>query len=237
MIYVTGDLHGFTTLEEKNRLSRRNFDIYPLLRSLTKEDYLIVCGDFGLFWDNSSEERYWRDWLSKKPYTTLFLDGNHENFEMLGTFPVSEWMGGQVQEVGGGMRHLLRGQVYMIDGKRIFIMGGAESHDKELREEGTSWWPQEMPTEAEFDEARRNLDACGWRVNYVLTHSLPTPVQAQIFQQDPDAYPGNALTDFLEEIRQKLTFRAWYSGHYHLDGRVISDPRLHLIYNGIRELK
>lgn len=76
MIYVTGDIHGEVDI---SKLNTQNF-------SQAKEgDYLIICGDFGLIWDikPSKNEEYWLKWLSKKPWTTLFVDGNHENFDRL----------------------------------------------------------------------------------------------------------------------------------------------------------
>ena len=49
---------------------------------MTKEDYVIICGDFGGVWNKeveNKEEKHLLDWLEEKPFTTLFVDGNHEN--------------------------------------------------------------------------------------------------------------------------------------------------------------
>lgn len=53
---------------------------------------MIVCGDFGLIWDMkpSRAEEYWMKWLSEKPWITLFVDGNHENFDRLKNYPITE---------------------------------------------------------------------------------------------------------------------------------------------------
>lgn len=51
-------------------------------KNLTKNDYLRITGDFGFVWDGSKTDEYWLNWLNKKPYTVLFVDGNHENFEL-----------------------------------------------------------------------------------------------------------------------------------------------------------
>ena len=77
-IFVTGDCHA-----EFKKLS---FKAFPEGRSLTKEDFVIVCGDFGL-WDESAEQKYWLDWLEARPFTTLWIDGNHENFDLLKRYP------------------------------------------------------------------------------------------------------------------------------------------------------
>lgn len=71
MIFVTGDTHANLDI---GKLSTRRF---PEQKELTKEDFLIVCGDFGLVWDGSAREIYWQDWLSDKNFTTLWIDGNH----------------------------------------------------------------------------------------------------------------------------------------------------------------
>ena len=117
MIYITGDTHG-----EFQRFSGKRFEA-------GEDDYLIICGDFGGVWDRSAEQKYWLDWLAAKPWTTLFLDGNHENYDLLATYPVERWHGGKVQYIRPKLLHLMRGQVFVIDGLRFFVMGGASSHD------------------------------------------------------------------------------------------------------------
>ena len=59
------------------------------------------------------------------------MDGNHENFDLLNAYPGKEWRGGRVHEVRPHVLHLMRGQVYVIDGLTWFTMGGAASHDIE----------------------------------------------------------------------------------------------------------
>lgn len=117
MIYITGDTHG-----EFERFGSHYFDA-------AKGDYVIICGDFGNLWDNSNTEKYWRKWLKEKPFTVLFIDGNHENYDMLSAFPITEWNGGKIHKIADNIIHLMRGQVFDIDGIRFFTMGGASSHD------------------------------------------------------------------------------------------------------------
>ena len=73
MIYITGDTHGEIDI---GKLSSKNF---PQGNSLTKDDYIIILGDFGFIWKNESDktEEYWMKWFKNKPWTTLFIDGNH----------------------------------------------------------------------------------------------------------------------------------------------------------------
>ena len=132
MIYVTGDMHGGIDI---HKMSTKRF---PEQKTMTKNDYVIVCGDFGLVWDKPgdkyyNEQQYWIKWLNSKPFTTLFVDGNHENFDILNALPEVEMFGNVVGKVSDSIYHLKRGRVYTIDGKKIFTMGGAYSHDKEYR--------------------------------------------------------------------------------------------------------
>ena len=124
MIYITGDCHA--------NFSRFSTNIFPEQKEMTKDDYVIICGDFGGVWDKGEEsprEKWDMNWLEDKPFTTLFVDGNHENFDRLYTYPVEEWHGGKVHKIRDSVIHLMRGQVYEIDGKKFFTFGGAASHD------------------------------------------------------------------------------------------------------------
>ena len=85
MILITGDIHG------SHDISKLDNTKNPIFKKLTKEDYLIICGDFGLVWYNDMADTLWRTWLDEKPFTTLFVDGNHENFDLLYEFPEEEW--------------------------------------------------------------------------------------------------------------------------------------------------
>jgi UDP-2,3-diacylglucosamine pyrophosphatase LpxH len=86
MIYLTGDTHGFYD---------SNFRFFDTIDSiLNEDDILIVLGDFGYVWEkvdlkvyNTLEyytmNCYMLNWMSKRKYRILFIDGNHENFDLL----------------------------------------------------------------------------------------------------------------------------------------------------------
>ncbi len=207
MIYITGDTHIPIDI---HKLNVRHF---PEQKQLTKQDYLIICGDFGGVWDGSAEENYWLKWLSQKRFTTLFVDGNHENHKTLNEYPVIEYHGGKAHRILN-MYHLMRGQVFTLDNLKFFTMGGASSHDKEHRKEGVSWWPEELPSNSEYDEAIQNLDRHDWTVDYVISHCVADSIQKRI----SDYYEHDKLTNFLEVIiKQDLRYKHWYFGHYHED--------------------
>lgn len=138
---------------------------------------------------------------------------NHENFDLLEKYPVTDWNGGKVQIITPSIIHLMRGQVYNIDGRAFFTMGGARSHDMFCRKKGISWWPQEMPNDAEYNEAFENLKKVDNKVDYILTHSAPDSYLSDYFHW----IEHDKITNFLEIIRQTVDFRWHYFGHYHDD--------------------
>lgn len=244
MIYITGDTHS-----NFDRFELENFSIQT---EMTKNDYVIICGDFGGVWtfeEESSREKYWLDWLNTRNFTTLFVDGNHENFTRLyNDYPVEEWHGGKVHKIRDSVLHLMRGEIFDIDGKRFFAFGGAKSHDiqdgilnldeeeriYEYRKRGAyfrirdfSWWDLELPTEEEMKNGLSNLEKINYRVDYIISHCCPTSIQTIL---NP-SYKKDHLTDYLQEIFEKCNFKKWYFGHYH-DYRQVNSEFI-LLYEDI----
>lgn len=192
-VYVTGDVHG----RAEYGASRFAFRSWPLGRTLTRDDAVIVAGDFGFVWDGSNAEKYWLDWFESKPWTTCFVDGNHENHHALAELPVREWSGGLVHEVRPHVLHLMRGGVFDIAGTTVLTMGGAASNDRQYRKEGRSWWPEEMPSEGEMDHCRASLDRVGWKVDYVVTHEAPAALAEKLCRERGREYRATGCSDSL----------------------------------------
>ena len=211
MVYVTGDMHG-----DAARLSD------PALRRLQKNDILLVCGDFGFIWDGSDAEKKRLARIGRQKYTIAFLDGRHENYTLLADYPVMDWHGGRAQIINDRLVHLLRGEIYELEGKTYLCFGGAESQDKDDREPGVNWWKQEMPSDAEYDTCRHNLEAVDYKVDYVLTHDAPSR-----FLDFTALALGesNRLHLFLDEILLKLTYEKWFFGCYHKDVQLSTKSR------------
>ncbi len=213
-IFVTGDIHASYDI---HKLMQSRFDA----TSLTKDDYVIICGDFGLVWHGSEEEAYWIRWLDSRPFTTLFIDGNHEGFKLLNSLPTEQWHGGTVHRVSESVLHLMRGEVFAIDDKKIFAMGGAASsaYDIEHRKAGISWFPEEVPNEEERSHAEASLEANDWNVDIVLTHCAPTSAESTLNNVTDrlELHPMDEYTNWLESLKEKLSYNAWFCGHYHVD--------------------
>ncbi len=223
MIYITGDTH--IPIDTEKLTTKR----FPEQKRLTKNDFLIICGDFGGVWCGDNEEKYWRKWFAEKPFTTLFVDGNHENFDMLSTFPTVEFCGGTAHKIQDGLYHLMRGQIFKLDGKTIFTFGGARSQDKDFRKEGKSWWEAELPTPSQITHAKHALDAVNWQVDICITHCAPTSIQNML-----KTYPADLLTDFFEELKGKLSYQKWFFGHYHMDKQV--DDKHFAVFDSVVKL-
>lgn len=235
-IFLTGDIHG-------DIYPRFNTTKFPWQKFMTKNDYVIVLGDFGIPWNNSKTDNYMLNELKKRPFTTLFIDGNHENFDLLNSYPVETWNGGKVHKLNDSVYHLMRGQVFTLQGKTFFTFGGASSHDisdgvldpydddfafkvKQLQKQGKymwrvnhiSWWKEELPSDEECEEGMENLRKHDFHVDYILSHTPPTSVFLQIVSGEPDA-----TNKYLQTVKDMTDYKQWYFGHMHTDTSFYAD--------------
>lgn len=232
-LIITGDTHGdpvkrFRTVMESIKASEdTEYDF-------TKNDLMAVVGDFGVIWgpDTPKQGRIENrilDELEAMPFTTVFIDGNHENFDRLLAFPEEERFGGKVGVLRPSVLHLKqRGHVYDFGGMKTWCFGGGISIDKVLRREGSSWWAEEKPSKEEYEYGISQLEANGWKVDMVLTHAAPTralnalnlkPLLTKDLGYEPNLY--DPLSPYFEQVTERLDFDRWSFGHYHKD-----DPEL-----------
>ena len=227
-IFITGDTHCDI---DWNKLNTSNF---PEQKQMTKDDYVIIAGDFGGVWGMDNTDRYIIKTYENRNFTTLFVDGNHENHDALDQYPVEQWHGGKIHRISDTVIHLMRGQVFDIDGRKIFTMGGAQSTDKAYRKEGVSWWARELPSDSEYDEAIRNLQAHDFKVNCIVTHCAPEDYVYNYTGMDV-ARKLNRLTAFFSSLitDYDISYDAWYFGHYHED---TDYDKFHCLYRRIVEI-
>ena len=213
MIYVTGDTHG--------NFRRFQPEYFPEQAGLTKNDVVIIAGDFGGVWFGDSRDDETLDWLERLPFTLAFVCGNHENYDALERYPVAEWHGGKVHRVRPHVLHLMRGQVFELESYRFFTMGGAKSHDTNHRINHISWWRQELPSDEEYSEALQNLERYNWQVDYIITHCAPTSIALMGSRHNE----ADRLTDFLQEVRERAKYYYWLFGHYH-DNKAVDEKHI-----------
>lgn len=248
MLFVTGDTHA-----DFHRFNRKRF---PIQKQLTRNDIVIICGDFGGVWADTDEERYWLDWLSKKRFTICFVDGNHESFDRLNNeFDVVDFHGGKAHKIRDNVYHLMRGHIFDFEGKKFFAFGGASSHDiqdgildrndfesdkdfkktikaywfwhKMFRINHVSWWKEELPSQEEMDFGLKTLEEHGYEVDYVITHSLPQEINSLLGFRDPDTI----TLYFNGLLRNGLKFKQWFAGHLHINERVLG--KFNILYGDI----
>jgi len=223
-IFICGDTHSILDIGKLRFLKDR--------KDLTRDDYLIICGDTAICGFDAAIEKETREFFRSLPVTVLFADGNHENFDGLESYAVDEWHGGRVHVIEESVIHLMRGQIYDIDGETFFVMGGACSTDKDGRIEGLSWFPEELPSDEECSEAFRNLALHNYQVDYIITHSAPYEVVAEMgYEVLEEELP---FLQFLQRIADKTDFTNWFFGHYHEDEDV--DEFFHCLYDEVVEL-
>lgn len=206
MIKVTGDTHGDPVRFIENNMGDNEW---------TSDDYLIVCGDFGYVFRNNESEKELLNCLETKPYTICFCDGNHENFHAIYSYPKEKWNGGYVHRIRKNVLHLMRGQVFEIDGRKVFTMGGAYSIDRYVRKLNFSYWEEEIPNNQEYREATQNLKKNNDEVDIIISHTAPREIIRRMGKY-PDAHDME-LTGFLEWIMYQIKYQHWYFGHWHLD--------------------
>lgn len=253
-IYVCGDTHGPTDI---SKLKEEN---WPEQKSLTKDDFLIILGDFGLIWKDkeTNVEADWLDYFEEKPFTVLFVDGNHENFDRLYKFPRIKFHNGYVHQIRSNVYHLMRGYVFDLQGYSFFAFGGGKTRDIQdgiikpkwfrsiedamfayawgringlrQRVEGVHWWKQEMPSVAERNRGIKNLEKVNFKVDYVITHCLPFKVSSKLYSDDDDI-----ATLYFDSLLDKgLKFKEWHCGHYHRTEKLENKYYIH--FNDIQRI-
>ena len=207
-IYITGDTHG----ERNHYLHMRENPAW------TEEDVVLIAGDWGFLNRNDEEANAFLDLLETRPYTMCFVDGNHDNHALLNSLPVEVWNGGKVHRIRKNIFHLMRGQVFTIQGKKLFTFGGAYSIDAAYQRLHNNWWKDEIPSDVEYKEAAANLAAHGNQVDYILTHTAPQKIIRRMgYIEDPhDA----ELTGFFAYVMCATQYTHWYFGHWHEDRQV-----------------
>jgi hypothetical protein len=190
----------------------------PALRRLKKGDTLLVCGDFGFLWDGSKAEQSMLKKLGKSKYSIGFIDGVHENFELLSQYPAAAWNGGMARQISGNLYHLMRGEIYTIEGKTIFAMGGGVSPDDNFRELDENRMRWEIPSRTELDHAASSIEKTHGQMDYIITHEPPMKIKAFLqLKMQSNTAEVTGLNSFFEEIGRCCEFRRWFFGSMHVD--------------------
>ena len=210
MIYITGDTH-------------RDFSrIYKLEKDT--DNMLIVLGDVGINYYLNEEDKNYKEYLKKLKLKLFCVRGNHEERpENISTYKEVEMFGGEVfiEEEYPNLIFAKDGETYNIDGKKILVIGGAYSVDKQYRLlHGYKWFKEEQLTKEEMDTILAKVK--GKHFDIVLTHTCPYKYEPrEVFMQGLDqSKVDKSMEHFLDEIEENISYDKWYCGHYHTEKQV-----------------
>lgn len=204
MICVIGDTHG-----DYSRFSHKK------IKALGRGDYLIICGDFGFVWDGSEKEKAVLKKIGAKKYTTLFLPGSHDNYDLLEEYPEIDFMGGRARSISGQLYMLVSGGIFDLDGINAYVFGGGQAADIDVRIENNTWWEQELPDEALLESGRKRLEEANNTVDYIFTHEPPASIAEFLQTGTPTVLPMSRLNICFDNMKGDITFKMWFFGKLH----------------------
>jgi hypothetical protein len=227
-VFITGDAHG-DIIEFQERMKSY---------SLTADDVLIICGDFGFDWN----ARTILEWMKfNHDYTVLFCDGNHENFDNLKKLKRGFAFGDAVGVFADRTYRLFTGRMYDIQGFKTFVFGGAASIDKDWRilpeyvaAYGKLWWKEEVPSKATFEFAKKTLKENNWTFDLFISHTCRPGLKRKALKTHKEDF-----RDPTEEMIEKLettikahngSWKASYFGHFHTD---VDNDKYHCLYKRV----
>jgi len=231
MIYFTGDTH-------------HNIDTQKIVNFTpqTKDNILIVLGDWGGLWYRDRKKNYkllkkWCKWQKEKNFTLFTILGNHENYSLIKTLPKKEIIDENNHIRVKHLRvvnpftkefkcnlYILENGFHIIQNKKIFAIRGALSVDKEYRTENVDYWKEEELNEIEKEEIINFLKNNNEKFDYIISHTAPAFIVKQLIEKynvNPKKLDNTSL--FLDKIYNKYlknNFKFWLFGHFHLDVKI-----------------
>ena len=226
MVYITGDIHG-----------NPEFIIYRAQQlGLTKDDVLVLLGDVGAnYYLNKRDDRM-KEAMSKYiEATILCIHGNHEarpGPAACEDYQIKLWNGGLVwyQEKYPNILFACDGDIFTLAGKQCLVLGGAYSVDKFYRLQcGYAWFDDEQPDDAIKLNAEAHLKTVGYKVDVVFSHTCPFKYEpVEMFISGIDQSKVDDSTErWLDEIEDKLDYKAWYCGHWHCNKHI---DKMHFLF-------
>jgi len=210
MIYITGDTH-----RDFSRLYCKNFN---------KDDMVIILGDVGINYYLNEEDKELKEYLSNLNIKLFCIQGNHEERpENISTYKETIMFGGKVfiEDVFPNLIFAKNGETYNIDNKRVLVIGGAYSVDKNYRlMYGYPWFKDEQLSEIEKETILSKYN--GQHVDIILSHTCPRKYEpTEVFMSGIDqSIVDKSMEDFLDEVEENIDYDKWYCGHYHTEKKI-----------------
>lgn len=167
---VAGDWHGSFSQADK------------VIRFAKEQgiDTIFQVGDFGVWANDKPYLNQMQQLLKSFDIELYFIDGNHENFNMLYEKKILD---DGTRYVRDNITYIPRGYRWEWHGLTFLALGGAASIDKRFRVEGRSWWAEEYLTEED-----------------ILTAQSGGPVDVMITHDSPFGAPNSITDDFMGQL-------------------------------------
>lgn len=229
---ITGDKHSHFA------------DVFTYMASVNDPSSItiIILGDAGINFYGFPKDDKLKTSLSKIGCTFFCIHGNHEmRPETLPMYTEKKWNEGivYVEKEYPNILFAKDGEIYNIDNKKTLVIGGAYSVDRDERIRANPhspfWWPDEQPSEETKKRVEEKLESVGWNVDVVLSHTVPLKYEpTEAFLEGIDQSRADKSTEeWLQTIEDKLTYKKWYAGHYHVEKCI---DKLEIMYKNIHEI-
>ena len=228
MIYITGDTHRDFT--------RILFLTYQ--NKTTIDDIIIILGDAGINFCDKATDDSLKKQLSQEPITFFCIHGNHEKRpQTINTYKEKQFKGGTVyyEEEYPNLLFAKDGEIYNFNNKKVLVIGGAYSVDKEYRQTlGYGWWEDEQPSQEIKDRIFETIKKNNNKVDIVLSHTCPYKyLPYEVFIPGIDQSTVDQSTEkFLDDIENTLNYKKWYCGHYHTEKKV---DKIEFMFESVKE--
>lgn len=177
-------------------------------------EVVVQVGDFGV-WPDRAGNHFLNEvnrWAEHTGLPVLFVDGNHENFLHLASFPVDPNSG--LRALRPWVFHAPRGTRWTWRSLTWLALGGATSLDRAVLTPWVDWFPQEALTVGDTYRA-----AAGGDVDVMITHDCPAGVAIPDLRRS--AWSTEALTDarvhreMLRNVVDVVRPTHLFHGHFH----------------------
>lgn len=210
MIYITGDTH------------REFYRLHNIEKN--KNNMLIILGDTGINYYLDERDKTLKEQLNSYNIKLFCVQGNHEERpENISTYKEIDMFGGKVfiEEAYPNLIFAKNGELYDIDNKKVLVIGGAYSVDKNYRIiYRYHWFKDEQLSKEEVDNILNKYK--GQHIDIVLSHTCPLKYEpTEVFMKGIDqSNVDKSMEKFLDKVEESIDYDKWYCGHYHIEKKI-----------------
>lgn len=210
MIYITGDTH------------REFYKLYDIEKN--KDNMLIILGDVGINYYLDERDKKLKEQLNSYNIKLFCIQGNHEERpENISTYKEFDMFGGKVfiEEEYPNLIFAKNGELYNMDNKKVLVIGGAYSVDKNYRIiYRYPWFKDEQLSKKEMDNILNKYK--GHHIDIVLSHTCPLKYEpTEVFMKGIDqSNVDKSMEKFLDKLEESIDYDKWYCGHYHIEKQI-----------------